>query len=167
MSNLSVLTTPKTGVPKEEFSTIPGIEADPRFKEFLSWERASRDAVDFKKVYADVAGDLIAGLLLSQIIYWNLPDKEGKTKLRVKKGGVLCLAKTRHGWWDEIRFKPTQADKGLKILREKGIIKTEVYRFHNIPTTHIFLQQKTLIDLLTEEVNNPKKNPNGVKSAVQ
>ena len=39
------------------------------FNDFLAWEKASRDSIDFKKIYVDVAGDLIAGLLLSQIIY--------------------------------------------------------------------------------------------------
>jgi len=45
------------------------------FNEFLSWELTTRDTIDFKKIYVDIAGDLIAGLLLSQIIYWHLPSK--------------------------------------------------------------------------------------------
>ena len=143
---------------KEERAGIEG-EEDQRFNDFLAWERASRDTIDFKKIYVDITGDLIAGLLLSQIVYWYLPDKEGKTKLRVMKRGILCLAKTRFEWWDEIRFNPTQVDKGLKILRKKGIIRTKVHRFNGTPTIHIFLLKKTLLKLINKELKEPKKNP--------
>ena len=60
-------------------------EAMNYFDQFLSWEAKSRDIIDFKKIYVDIADDLIAGLLLSQIIYWHLPNEHGKTKLRVQK----------------------------------------------------------------------------------
>ena len=54
------------------------------FKEFLDWEKTSKDTIDFKKVYVDMADDLIAGLVLSELIYWYLPSKDnGKNKLRV------------------------------------------------------------------------------------
>jgi len=50
-------------------------------EEFLAWERASRDTIDFKTAYVDVAGDLVSGLLLSQIIYWHLPGENSPTCL--------------------------------------------------------------------------------------
>jgi len=62
---------------------------------FLLWETASRDTVDFKTIYVDMADDLVAGLLLSQIVYWYLPSKEGRSKLRVFKDGYYWIAKTR------------------------------------------------------------------------
>ncbi len=167
MSNLSVLTTPKTGVPKEEFSTVPGIEADSRFNNFLAWEQVSRDAVGFKKIYADITGDLIAGLLLSQIIYWHLPNSEGESKLRVKKGKYYCIAKARHEWWTETRISFKQVRRAMNILRERGVIKTEIFRFQGHPRTHIFLQQKTLVDLINKEIENPKKNPFDGKGTIQ
>ena len=60
--------------------------------EFIAWELASRDTIDFKMIYVDISGDVIAGLLLSQIIFWNLPDKKGDTKLKVLKKGKRWLA---------------------------------------------------------------------------
>jgi hypothetical protein len=40
------------------------------YKEFIAHERASLDTIDFKRVYVDVTnGDLVAGLLLSQIVF--------------------------------------------------------------------------------------------------
>lgn len=134
-------------------------EEDQEFANFLEWEKASRDTIDFKKIYVDITGNLIAGLMLSQIIYWYLPDKNGRTKLRVEKRDVFCLVKSRHEWWDEIRFNPTQVDKGLKILREKGIVKTEIHRFNGSPTIHIFLMKKILVGLLNKELTAMSRMP--------
>ncbi|GAJ09042.1 unnamed protein product, partial [marine sediment metagenome] len=86
---------------KEDIEVKP---EDRMFNDFLAWEKASRDTIDFKKIYVDITGDLIAGLLLSQIIYWHLPNKDGETKLRVIKKNRPCIAKARHDWWDEARI---------------------------------------------------------------
>lgn len=109
---------------------------------FLSWEQASRDTIDFKTIYVDMADDLIAGLLLSQIVYWYLPSKKGGSKLRVFKDGYYWIAKARHEWWDEIRVKPRQIDRAITKLEEKGIIVSHVYRFNNAPTTHIRIDKE-------------------------
>lgn len=113
--------------------------------DFLIWEQASKDTIDFKKVYVDVAEDLIAGLLLSQIVYWNLPNKEGKTKLRVKIDGELWLAKGREDWWEEIRISAKQFDRASKILIEKGIIEKKLKKFDGLPTIHIKLNFDVLL----------------------
>lgn len=91
--------------------------------EFWEWERRSRDTIDVKRCYIDIAGDLVAGILLSQIMYWFLPDKGGNPKLRVKdKEGVSCLAKNRDDWKKECRISARQYDRAIKILQEKGFI---------------------------------------------
>jgi hypothetical protein len=46
-------------------------------EEFLLWEKASKDTIDVKRVYIDIAGDVVGGIILSQIIYWHLPSKKG------------------------------------------------------------------------------------------
>jgi hypothetical protein len=48
------------------------------WKKFILWEAASRDTIDVKRCYIDVVKDLIAGILLSQIIYRFLPEKNGR-----------------------------------------------------------------------------------------
>ena len=63
------------------------------FDHFLLWEHASRDAIMVKRVYIDMAGDVIAGLMLSQIVYWHLPNDEGKTRLRVEVDGIPLAGK--------------------------------------------------------------------------
>ena len=71
------------------------------FQEFLSWEKTSRDSIDFKKVYVDISGDLIAGLVLSEILYWYLPTKNGgQNKLKVIHEGEMWIAARYKDWWD-------------------------------------------------------------------
>ena len=81
---------------------------------FLAWEAASRDTIDVKRIYIDIAGeDLIAGILLSQILFWFLPDHDGKHKscLESDVNGKYWLVKKREAWWYECRISPKQFDR--------------------------------------------------------
>jgi hypothetical protein len=118
---------------------------DKGFKDFLLWEATTRDTVDFKTAYVDIADDLLAGLLLSQIVYWYLPSKKGGSKLRVRKDGHYWIAKGRADWWDEIRLKPRQVDRATSILVAKGLIVTALYKFDGAPTTHLRLMQEAFM----------------------
>ncbi len=107
------------------------------FERFLLWERSSRDTIEVKRVYIDMAGDLVAGIVLSQIIYWHLPSRDGRTRLRVKRDGHLWLAKGRADWWDECRVSPKQADRALALLAERGLVEVRLFRFAGAPTKHV------------------------------
>jgi len=127
---------------------------------FLAWERASRDTVDFKTIYVDMAGDLVAGLLLSQIVYWYLPSKkDGRSKLRVYKDGHYWIAKARKDWWDEIRISPRQVDRALAILEEKGIIVTALYKFNKTPTKHIRIDKEKFLATWEDALPSPEQAP--------
>lgn len=119
---------------------------DPIINEFLAWEVASRDTIDFKRIYVDVTadpaevadrGDLIAGLLLSQVVYWFLPSKDKKSRVFVRRDGKLWLAKEREDWWEEIRISPKQFDRAAKILVNRGLTETRVLKFNGNPTCAI------------------------------
>ena len=57
------LNTPKITSPKSGTNCLKNQAS------FLTWEVRSRDTLEVKRCYVDVAGgDLIAGILLSQII---------------------------------------------------------------------------------------------------
>lgn len=115
-------------------------------RDFLFWETTSRDTIDFKKIYVDVAEDLIGGLLLSQIVYWHLPNKEtGKTKLRVEKEGHYWIAKGREDWFEEIRITAKQYDRAIKILENKGFVEVKTFKFNSNPTKHVRLQWETFL----------------------
>lgn len=68
-------TQPNNKVP---LPTVGGDSLESAINNFLLWEMRSRDCIKVKRCYIDVAQDLEAGVLLSQIIYWHLPDKEGE-----------------------------------------------------------------------------------------
>lgn len=117
------------------------------FDKFLLWEATSRDTIDFKKVYVDIANDLIAGLLLSQVIYWYLPDKYGETKLRVEKDGHLWIAKGRDDWHTEIRISAKQFDRASGILVRKGILIKDYFMFGGFRTVHIRVDYARFMEL--------------------
>jgi hypothetical protein len=107
------------------------------FEQFLLWERASRDTLEVKRLYIDMAGDLAAGVVLSQIVYWHLPNRDGHAKLQVEREGKLWLAKGRADWWDECRISPKQADRALGILEDRGLIEVRLFQFAMAPTKHV------------------------------
>jgi hypothetical protein len=121
-----------------------------KIQQFLQWEAASRDCIEVKRSYVKVAGDLVAGVLLSQIIYWNLPGKDGKTKLRVSKEGKYWIAKTREEWSMECCISVYQFDRAVELLARKGLIEAKRFRFNNAPTTHIWLNIPVLIDAISK-----------------
>lgn len=119
-------------------SNEPGrpMQIDER-KYFLLWEKASRDTIDVKRVYIDLADDLAAGVLLSQIIFWFLPNQSGRPKTRIQRGGEAWLAKNRGDWHEECRLSPRQYDRAAKILKDKGLIVTRNWHFAGSPCIHV------------------------------
>lgn len=145
--------------------------------EFIAWERSTQDTIDLKKIYIDMtgdpnakneedrAGDVLAGLLLSQIVYWYLPDKDGKTRLTVSHPSprdrgkpdapqYLWLAKRRDEWWEEIRLTERQVDRAVKILVDRGLIETARFKFNGAPTLHIRLLWDNFLAAWKRQVKN-------------
>lgn len=118
----------------------------------LAAEEFSQDTVAYRKVYGIIAGgDAITALVLSQIVYWNLPDKNGRdSKLRVFSDGKYWLAKRFSDWEEEILVSRKQATRAIKQLEDAGIIKTKMKRFNGSPMTHIWLDQDRLTFLVNK-----------------
>jgi len=106
---------------------------------FVTWEQSSRDSINVRRIYVDLAGDLIAGVILSQIIYWHLPDRLGRQRLRVEWGDKKWLVKKRKDWWEECRVSPKQFDRAIGELKAAGIVTVEKHKFRGSPTTYIAL----------------------------
>ncbi|MCQ6303681.1 conserved phage C-terminal domain-containing protein [Bacillus cereus] len=102
-------------------------------------EAFARNGFTVRHAYVDLTGDLIAGILLGQIVYWYLPNEQGKSKLKVKKNGAFWLAKSREDWGSEIRITPKQYDRAIKILIEKRFVNVQTFKFNGAPTHHIQL----------------------------
>jgi hypothetical protein len=130
---------------------MPG--ATDSFSQFLLWERSSRDSLDVKRVYIDMAGDLVAGVVLSQIVYWHLPSRDGRARLQVEREGKLWLAKGREEWWDECRISPKQADRALEALEVRGLIEVKLFKFGRAPRKHIRIREEAFLEAWKAEVN--------------
>ncbi|YAF99007.1 MAG: hypothetical protein AB3A66_28845 (plasmid) [Nodularia sp. CChRGM 3473] len=134
---------------------------------FLAWEARSRDTIEVKRCYIDVAGgDWIAGILLSQLIYWHLPDDQGQSRLKIERDGYRWLAKKRDDWWKECRITPKQFDTATKLLEAKNLIKTAIYKFGNSPTKHLRINWEHFLVALTQIVQTPPDTPERIKTSV-
>jgi hypothetical protein len=112
---------------------------------FVQWELSSRETIDFKMIYVDIAGgDILAGLLLSQIIYWNLPGKDGSSKLRVEKEGKPWLARKHTEWHSEIRMTEDQVRRALGVLKDLLFVEVKLFKFDGAPTVHIHLNRNVV-----------------------
>jgi len=138
------------------------------FDQFLLWEQTTRDTIDFKTIYVDMADDLVAGLVLSQIVFWHLPNHQGRSKLRVRKDGHYWIAKGREDWYDEIRVTAKQIDRALGILEKLGIIVTALYKFDGAPTKHIRIDSegfltawRAIVQERGKSISTKGENPTG------
>lgn len=129
------------------------------------------DGFRVKTIYVDICDDLIAGLLLSQIIYWYKPDSEGKTKLRVKHDGHLWIAKRRTDWKEEIRISAKQYDRAIIHLQKMGFVETKVFKFGASTMVHIRLLKSNVEkavdkhlhpELPKREIENSPKGKTGI-----
>jgi len=125
-------------------------DLDTSISEFLAWESMSRDTIDVKRVYCDIAGDLVSGVLLSQIIYWHLPNKNGDSRLSVDRADHLWLAKSYPDWWEECRVTEKQARRAIRVMAGRGIILVGKWQFNGAPTTHIRLNWTVFLKSLAE-----------------
>jgi len=130
----------------------PGTEVSDRDQRlFIAWEGMSRDVIDVKRAYIRVAGDMAAGVLLSQCVYWFLPARDGSSKLTIERDGKWWLAKKREDWWEECCLRGKQFDRCVVTLEELDLIWTAVYKFQGSPAKHISLNWSQLIHRLADD----------------
>tara|TARA_R110002020_G_scaffold112746_19_gene259382 strand:+ start:6843 stop:7157 length:315 start_codon:yes stop_codon:yes gene_type:complete len=84
------------------------------------------------------------GVLLAQIIYWSKPDKEGKTKLRVKKRGELWIAKSREEWEKETGLTVRQVKSAQDRLACLDLIEKDRFLFAGKVAVHVRLNLETV-----------------------
>lgn len=130
---------------------------DDLMKRFIHWEGASRDTIDFKRCYCEITEDLICGVLLSQIIFWFLPDRRGKSKLSIFKDGKLWLCKGRHEWMKECFLTANQFDRASRILVNKGFLYKMNYKFNGAPTAHVSIRVDNITKALAANMKAKSK----------
>ena len=110
------------------------------------------EQISVKKIYIDMVGDLKAAIILDQIIYWSLPDKKGKSKLRVfKDDDEGWIAKSRREWQKETRLTVKEQKRCIRILTEQELIETKLYRFNSIITLHYRLKEKNFLSAIQKQ----------------
>lgn len=121
-------------------------------------ENEQRNSINVKQCYIDWAWDILAWLMFSQIMYWNLPTKkwDKTTKLRVKKEWELRLAKKDNERYEEIRMTVAQAKRARWILVKRWLIQCETMKFAWVPTTHIKINwDKVALYMDSSYIANP------------
>ncbi len=89
--------------------------------------------------YIDIAGDLIAGTLLSQIMYWFSWNANKGVRTGIYRDGYYWIARRREDWMEEIRISKKQYDCAIRKLTAEGneLVEVRKYQFNGIPMTHI------------------------------
>lgn len=115
------------------------IEATSFFDAWVTAEDADRDAIRVKKIYIDInEGNLIDGVLFSQIVYWHgTSPKTGKSRLKASHEGQLWLARKYSEWYDECRINPQTARASIDRMVKRGLLIRKVFHFNGRTTTHI------------------------------
>lgn len=116
------------------------VQYPPFVEGWIKSQASSRDTIDVKRIYIDINdGDLIDGVIFSQIMYWNEPNKEtGKTRLAVQKDGHYWLAKSYADWWEECRVNEYTARDAIKrMTTRRGLLIKRIFKYDNKPTVHI------------------------------
>jgi hypothetical protein len=84
-------------------------------------------------------GDVQCAVMLSQLVYWYKPGKNGTSRLRVYKpqDGKMWIAKSWQEWQAECGLSRAQSRRCLKKLKTLGFVELKVYRFKGTPTIHV------------------------------
>lgn len=119
-------------------STPPtGRPTTPRLDAVLATHRV----VAYRPALVDLAGDVVAGVFLSQVLYW-MP------RTTVHRDGRSWIVKAPRDWWEECRLTEDQARRATKALRDRGLIETRVWKWNGTPTTHLTLIEEALEEAL-------------------
>ena len=120
--------------------------------DFILQEMASSDTIDVKRIYMDMAENMVAGILLSQIVFWHLPNRKGEPKLKVKRNDELWIAKSWTDWWKEIRISKEQYRYAIKLLQDKQLVITKVFKFKKTRMVHIRLNWTVFLSIYMNEL---------------
>lgn len=132
----------------------------------------SQEFTLYKHFYVDICSDdVLAGILLSKIVYWFGRNKEtGNLRVNYIYKGKRCLVKRRCDWWDECRLSERVFDRCMKILKEKNFVISETHKspFHGNDTAmYIFLNEDILMSTVNKLLfgKSPDSNKNDDKPA--
>jgi hypothetical protein len=107
---------------------------------FLDHVDELTDTLGVKLAYVEMcARDHAAAIMLSQVICWHRPNRNGGTNLTVERPDGWWLRKSAVDWDRDCAMTPSQSRRAMTKLRKLGIIRTAIWRYQGAPTTHIQL----------------------------
>ena len=99
--------------------------------------------------FVAVGGDVVVGLLLSQIYWWETHAKKGKDKKIIERDGFTWVAKTYKEIQNETGLTKKRQLRASSVLKGLGLIETRVMKHNGIPTNHWRLNHERLACLLS------------------
>ena len=95
---------------------------------------------------------MTAGNLLAQIVFWYLPGKSGKSKLRAFKLGYWWIAKSREEWMFETGLTLEEYKLAIRMLEAKKIVEVKQMPWdgdegEGYNLSHVRLVDKTVLNL--------------------
>jgi hypothetical protein len=130
---------------------------------------AEQDVVAFRPIYVDMVadlsgkarGDVLAGIMLSQIVYWHTPRRRGggESRLTVQRDGHLWLVRGYDEWWDEIRFSFRQAEKAIGLLVGRGLVIKEIHKWDGAPKCFLRLDPEVFVSTYQRVVMGDQEPP--------
>lgn len=103
-----------------------------------------------QRTCVEMTSNFVYGHILAQIIYWNLPNKDGETKLRAKRllngKPAYYLAKSHSDMHEEIGVGEKQYYNALMRLKENGFIKTMISQWDGHATNYIWLNRELVAE---------------------
>jgi hypothetical protein len=97
-----------------------------------------------------------AGLLLAQIVFWHLPSKAGKPKLRALKKGFWWVAKSRAEWMFETGLTLEEYKAAIQLLVSRKLVEIRQMPWEDdnhvrVNLTHVRVLDKTLLTPVAEK----------------
>lgn len=113
------------------------------------WElEAQLQPLLLRREYVAVTGGLASAILLSQLVFWFKPGKNGKPKLTIIREGKYWLAKTREDWFNECGLTLKMYRNAITDLVDLGLVEVRHWKFGNDRTSHYWLDLGALWSLL-------------------
>lgn len=102
------------------------------------------NTITVPKIFVELVGDYNTAILLNQIIFWS-----DKTK---RKDGLFY--KTYKEWQEEIYLTEYQVRRSVKLLKELGLIDTELKRANGSPTVHYRYNEEATTEAILKKLKN-------------
>ena len=105
--------------------------------------------------YIDMAdGDVLTGILLSQLVYWHqMVMEHGPTRSTVIRDGYEWICKKRTEWKREIRLTERQIERSIGVLVGLGLVEKRTWQSDGVPTQHLRVVGERFMDVYERAVD--------------